>query len=330
MNIQPTRGRKKLYLIIIAFLALSGRAAAQDNTYPAEIERLLRLVPNLSRDSVGVRVLDSLASDYLSIDPKEALKWAQEEKKLAQEIDWQKGIAFAHSNIGLYHRETGNYAKALKHFDTAKAIMVEIGQEDKIGELLLNIGSVYLYQKNYEDAIQTTKKSLEAAKKEKDTSWIEDALHNIAFAYTGQKKFDLAQSYLDIALQSAEIRQDEEALILFYASKGSNYAELKNFPKAIHFQKKALDIAAKRGSKIDIALNTGNIGANMFHLLALSKPYKPDSFLPADRNKLLAKSIDYLREGVRLCKEMNYVRGITFFTDGLKQALKRQRSNNNK
>lgn len=316
----------RLFFASLLFVVLPAVSSAQALLGQARIDSLLQEAARVPADSDGVRLLDALSNDYQSIDPTQALYWAGRELALARRIGWPKGESFAHSNMGLHHRDAGRYTAAIAEFDTARVILESLHETRKVAELSLNLGSVYLYLKQYEPALRYTRASLAVAKSAGDLEWTETALCNIGLIYAGQRRYDESISYLQIALTSTEQRGDSAAAMMYTANLGSLYAEKHQFAEAIALELKALHVAERLGLRESVALYTGNIGANMCYLSHLGGRYKPDSLLPASRPLLLAKGIDYLCTALKLCQELGYKRGILHFGTVLQEARAVQRS----
>ncbi|WP_456376819.1 tetratricopeptide repeat-containing sensor histidine kinase [Lutibacter sp.] len=105
-----------------------------------------------------------------------------------------------HANIsGIYYLKA-NYDKAIEHSKIAAGYQKFLGNKDIEAGILNNLGSIYYMQGNYKEALETFQKALKIVgfgqekiqKNTRNSSYI-----NIAYAYSGLKKYKQAFEYQD-------------------------------------------------------------------------------------------------------------------------------------
>ena len=96
--------------------------------YPqtSEIDSLKNYISARSDDSLKVNALIALSGKYLGSDLQEAIRWGYKALDLAEEIDFQKGRAYAYKAIGLGNYYQANYPEAVVQFQNSLAVFDSI------------------------------------------------------------------------------------------------------------------------------------------------------------------------------------------------------------
>src|SRR5436190_20913378 len=121
--------KKLLLLILIICVEKQSWAQLQGQD---RIDSLLVQLPKATEDTNKVKLLIDLSHTYYSINPDEGLKFGKQGLKLAQKLDWKKGIGNSCRTIaGNYGYGKSEYAPALQYSLQALQQFREIG--DKLG-----------------------------------------------------------------------------------------------------------------------------------------------------------------------------------------------------
>jgi class 3 adenylate cyclase/Tfp pilus assembly protein PilF len=270
----------KLILFSICFFIINGILLAQDPNAPNE----------LLKDSVKVNALLKLGKENASEAPEKAIQYANEAIKLAEQIQYYKGKALGLKNIGIVYYNQAKDVEALDYWKQSLEIFKQI--KDEIGEanILNNIGAIYFNQKDLIKALEYYLQSLKLAEKTKDKLRILTALNNVGGVYFEKTAtHDKALTYFLKALPLSVELDDKEAVgttsvnlgeIYFvrnndslalkyfnqsarafnnstgspyaYNSLGKVYNRKGNHNLAINYHNKALGIAEKLNSSLDI------------------------------------------------------------------------------
>lgn len=91
-------------------------------------------------------------------------KYADLELALPQKINYEKGIAYALLNKGIYYWSVGEYNTALYHYKKSLKLMINSGIKRGESSCYLNIGQVYVDQGNYKDGAEYLLKGTELKK----------------------------------------------------------------------------------------------------------------------------------------------------------------------
>ena len=82
---------KNLLVLIVIAVCVQKQSLAQLEGQ-GRIDSLLRELPKAKEDTNKVKLLIDLSHTYYSINPDEGLKFGKQGLKLAQKLDWKKGI----------------------------------------------------------------------------------------------------------------------------------------------------------------------------------------------------------------------------------------------
>jgi len=149
--------------------------------------------------------LSNMATIYLyQSNFPQALNYYQQATKMLSQIpetdlhnyrDRKRDEAAIYGNIGLVYMETGDYAKAIDHFQ--KAIVAHGKLNNKMGIIpaLGNIGNVYNHQKNFGKAIFYATKSAKLADSLGDKVSYARETGNLASYYSQNGQYDLGLNY---------------------------------------------------------------------------------------------------------------------------------------
>ena len=146
-------------LIIIIIISSSYSASAYG---PDPIDSLKSLIPTLKEDTNKVNVLAKLCA-YLSLeDADDAMRYGKEALELAEELNFDRGKAYALNYIGrIYRLSLANPYEAIRHYKQSLEIFIEIG--DKKGEsiALITIGNIYIDQGMYDKGLDFYNETLQ-------------------------------------------------------------------------------------------------------------------------------------------------------------------------
>jgi len=297
----PERGhriRPMLWLILLPmfFFVISTVVAEK-----SKLEKLEKKLKSLPEDTNKVLKLDALIPLlYNEGDYNKAMIYALLQKNLAENLNFKRGIASSHANIGVIFFYTSEYNKALEHYLTALRLCEELGDKKRVSNLLLNIGSVYYQQGKHLNAIDFYSRALTKQVELKDSSGMASAmlgignifwqealyskaldqyfkalkiqevlghkndiaysLSNIGLIYQNQKKLDPAEKYFSEALKIQEENKDKNGIATSLSYIGINYNLKGEVLKAKNYFSKALKIQEEIGDKEGMANTLIEIG----------------------------------------------------------------------
>lgn len=278
--------KRETSFLFLGFFLITTIAFSQQH----QIDSLLIVLSKSQEDTNKVNTLNTLSDLVYRTDPIKAIIFGKEATKLAELLDYQKGLAFALKNIGLGYFVQSNYVEASIFWEQSLKIFESIQDETAAANVLSNMGSAYTYMGDDAKAIDYLLRSLKVAEKIGDSLRMATCLMNIGGIYSYiPETIDKALPYYQRALTISESINYSDGIgfslsdlgdyyfqkelydsALFYFERSLNYrgsidmaASLNNigkihavqgdFQSAIKYQKEALDIAEKIDGKLEMA-----------------------------------------------------------------------------
>ena len=148
--------KKFLFLVII-----TTNLQAQVDT-PESLQKELEKAPT---EEARVDLMNKLSHLYSQLSLESAEQLAHEALERAEAIDYQKGIAASYNNLGICHAIRGDYTRGLDYFITALRIREEQNDQLNVSHTLNNISRLFIYQKDFDKALEYSQKSIEVLQK---------------------------------------------------------------------------------------------------------------------------------------------------------------------
>jgi class 3 adenylate cyclase len=275
---------KKLFFLFIIFISLNGYA--QDS----KTDSLKALVQTTVADTAKVNLLNSISYNLFTSAPAEAIDYGKQALKLAEEINFKKGVAYALRNIGLGYYMQSNFPEVLNYWDQSLKVFESLGDKLGVSNLLNNLGAIYFNQGNDAEAIDFYLRSLRASEDIGDTLRIATALINIGGVYYNKmathgkalefylKAIPLSEKIGDkgaigtasINIGEIYLERNQDSIALNYFKKsydawlgtgrvpysltriGDVYSKRKLFQTALKYYNEAIDIAKKFEAKLEL------------------------------------------------------------------------------
>jgi PAS domain S-box-containing protein len=317
-------------------------------------DSLTRELAQKKEDSNKVNLLDKLSYTYSKFNPKEGISKAFDALELSEKLSWKKGIALANFDLSINYTALSEHTLALDFANKALRIYQETGNRNGVAATMANMALIYLVQSNYPKALEYSFNALKIYEEDYDEKNKTIVLENIGTIYQEQKKFpeamkyylaamqinkeagnktgiarnlgnigtiliytgsyDSALKYHNAALKVSEENGDKNSIQINLANIANVFLYQHDYLKALEYQKTALAISEELGHKSSIAINLGNIGETY---LAMAS-----DVASVRQNKMiyLTHAIQYLKQAIGLCSEINYSAPQLEFTNCLKDA----------
>ncbi|MDN4164313.1 tetratricopeptide repeat protein [Cytophagales bacterium LB-30] len=213
-----------------------------------------------AENEVRVNVLNELYKELRNAQPEKALSYAQEALQLAEKIDYPRGQANALNNLGVYHRNRGNYELAIDYYVRALKMHESIENTDGIALTMGNIGNLYSLKGDYDKALEYYNKTLNLIEANPDTVRLISIYNNIGNVY-----FDLGNNLMAIdyylrSLALYEKSNHPENTFDLLNSLGNIYFSQRNMDSAMWYFQQSLRVEQINGNKYAQALALNNIG----------------------------------------------------------------------
>lgn len=167
----------------------------------------------LGKEGLLLPQIDSLKNDlaYLYVnlafvynsaqEYEDAIPYFQKAADIYSEADNTKNAAVQLRNIGVIYRKLGNYSESIKFQLNSLNKFESIENIDGQVSCLMNIGNIYIFQKQAELSLPYYKKAYDMAQNQEDALIIADATNSYALGFDHYEKKDSALYYYLIAIE---------------------------------------------------------------------------------------------------------------------------------
>ena len=254
--------KAKIFLWFLFVCVISPPLCAQQNQ---KLDSLLKVYKNQKKDSLKVNTLAALYNTLLYNDPAAALKYAQEEYEVAEEINYKKGMAMALYHIGAYysnHDEIDSakyyYNQSLKEFEHLDNLEGQTDVKHGLAIIDYTLG-------NYNQALKVLQDNIEIySNKFIDSTGLAvtyDLIGTIN-TYKGNHNIALAETLKALKILEKIDKPIRKADALNHLAAIEFY--LGNYDKSIEFNQEALQIYKENNDKYYEAQALNDIG-NTYH-----------------------------------------------------------------
>ncbi len=192
-------------------------------------------------------------------EPGKAKKILFRALKKAEEIGSKPRISMLLGNIGTVYLDESKYQEALEYFQKDLSIG-KVAEPDTIDIPINNIGLTYLYQGNHKKAIEFFEKALRITERKSDKNGMARAMCNIGTAYHYQENLKEAAEFYERSIQISEEYGFKRISGAANGNIGSIYFMMDEYEKALKYFLKRLEIARELDDKFGIASALGNMG----------------------------------------------------------------------
>jgi signal transduction histidine kinase len=313
---------KNSFIIILLWL-ISSFAIAQN-----PIDSLQKALKNAKEDTNKVNSWLKLSSLFRFNDVKKSQEYTAQALKLAEKLNYNKGIGFAYVELGIAADIQGDYKKALYYYEKAEPVFqknnILRGQavvlqnramlyyyqadylkaqknyldalrvfeqiRDKVAEtaILNNLGALFEAKKDYPNALRYFLAAFKAKQKLNKPAALASTLNNIGNVYMSLNQIDTAKFYFEQALQNANQYNNKQSQAMALTNLGAVCFEQGKYENALQYHEKALKIDSLLQTDEGIGVNLINMGHNLLKL------------------KRYAESIKKLEQGLKIVEKIDY------------------------
>lgn len=218
-----------------------------------------------------------------------------------------------------------DHPAALDYLLKACNLYDDIGDKLNAAKTTARIGDIYNSQNDAGKAMEYLQKALQLYQELNDSVAIGHVSASIGKVHLGKQDYGSALTHFNKALTIFEKANKKHEISLIYSSIGSAHIGIKDYSSALAFYFKAMNLSRAIGNKYGEETAVGNIGEAY---LAMAKDrdliLKPDSLVPANKNVLLQKAVEYLLAGIVLCNETRNQAALAEFYPKLSEAYAMQ------
>ena len=168
-----------------------------------------------------------------------------------------------YSELGKCYNRTTNYSKALEsYFNIVEMEDIKCPISDK-ASAFGNIASIYQALGNYDKAYQFQMKGLAIHEKEKDNKGIGKDLYVLGTIFYYQKRYEQSLEYYLRSKEICDLLKINKRTYACLGALGSVYSKLGDNEKSASLSYEALELAKKMNYKTGIAYSQGNIASDL-------------------------------------------------------------------
>jgi signal transduction histidine kinase len=293
-----------------------------------KLDSLQKALKNAKADTNQVNILHKLSSAYRYNDAKKAQEYATQSLKLAEKLNYPKGIGFAYVELGISADIQGDYKKALDYYEKAEPIFQknqllrgqaavlqnramlyfyqadylkaqknyldalrifeQIKDQEAQAFTLNNLGALFEAKKDYPNALRYFLAAFQAKQKLNKPATLASTLNNIGNVYMSLNQIDTAKFYFEKCLQNANQYNNKQSQAMALTNLGAVDFAQGKYENALKNHEKALNIDSVLQSEEGIGVNLINIGHNLLKL------------------KRYAEGIKKLEQGLTIVEKIDY------------------------
>lgn len=250
------RSLKYLFLFVV-MLITNHHSYAQKKL----IDSVLILIKSPKQDTNLVNNYIFLCGEYRKFgDSEAALEYGNLALKLAKQLQYKKGCAYAYNNIGNIYSFRSEYPKALENYIASCKINEEMGNKKGVAACYTNIAYIYSSYNNYEDALKNYSTALKINEEIGNKKGIAQINNNIGTIYKTKGLYPAALEKFLTSLKIKEEVGDKKGIANSENNIGDIYFIQGNIGKALEHYESSLKMNEILQDQFGIAGAYYNIG----------------------------------------------------------------------
>ena len=226
-------------LLVLLLAVPSNPLLAQNNA----IDSLKSIVQTGQQDAERVAALNALSLELIQLEEFDQAKaYADEAITLANQLDFDRGKAYALKNKGLAEYYQSKYKEVLEYWTQSLQTFEAIQDTLGIANLALNLGVVYYDQGSLDKALDYYLQSLSFSEKLGDPLRITSALVNIGGVYSQMLDYDKALDYYQQVEQYLPNLNNLKIQSTYLMGIGEVYSKRDDNENALKYYREALAI----------------------------------------------------------------------------------------
>jgi len=282
-----------MFKTIVSFLIVLFSFSTHSQNNQQTIDSLLTVVhkskENSKKDSTYVKNLNLISENYFNLNQEKGIFYAKEGMKISKNLNWTKGIALSHLNLGTHYISKAEYSISAKHLKAAEKIFSEQNEYLLLAKVYNQFGvlnanragfgesmSYFFKALKYCEKIKPNEKNVKSdfnAEQLKTKNYIQaKAFLGIANMYNAIENYNKALLYYDKAIIAFKDCPNQlGSIAMCHASKGIVFGKQNRNKEAIKaFQLAEKDLRVQNNKSLLIYVNSWMgatyIGLNKYDL----------------------------------------------------------------
>jgi signal transduction histidine kinase len=221
--------------------------------------------------------------------------------KIYEEIMNKPGMADCYTCLSVGYSRMGNSAEALRFALERLKVITEMGDKNLLIGANNLVAGFYKGQSRFSEANKYFLTSLNISKEAGDKFGCTIRCMSIAGVYSLQGNYSEALNYYSLALTYAKEYENKSLIANVHAEIGNFYSDQSNFPEAVKNYQLALKLREEIGNKEVMTYSYNEIGK--FYSYYASQMNDPDS--SGFKQKLFSEAHAHLLNGHKLAEQIN-------------------------
>ncbi|WP_299521578.1 tetratricopeptide repeat-containing sensor histidine kinase [Winogradskyella sp.] len=194
-------------------------------------------------DSTKVDLSLMLINELYAIeDYNKALRYVNQTAKLAEQLNYTKGLAESTYYRALIYTERNDYYNAIDNYDKSRKYYLQISDTLGVAKVSNSIGLIEIKRGNYAVGLQNSLSAIDIFEKRGLIDELSSAYNNLAEAYFKTNQIDKA---IEFNLKALDVRKridDRNGIIVSTKNIADLYSLRKEHRKAIEYYEDVLDM----------------------------------------------------------------------------------------
>ena len=231
-------------LALLIHLGVQAQKKGQERT-----DSLLQVIRTDRQDTMKVRAMNVLATDWARAKPDSATALSQRALSLAKSIGYTRGIADSYFSTAQIYAIGLKFDDALKYYNEALKIYEQRQMNQWIGEASYAIGVIH-QRNSFDESIKMFEKALAAALKSPDKNLVGKIAFNMGNTYMRKGDYKTAPYYNELAAKYYGEAGNQTGLANTYIGNSRINKHNGNIKQAIRDSYNALRIYEKVDNKV--------------------------------------------------------------------------------
>jgi signal transduction histidine kinase len=270
------------------------------------IDSLTWRLKSAIEDTGKVRLLGKLSFQYYRFDTDSGIYYAEKAIMLAEQLNWDLGLAFSYNYLGTNYAVKGNYPKALEYFHKSLSKYTAIGDKQGVAFLCNNLGNFYRIRKEFPKAIEFIQKAIAININGNNKLDLAKNYNNLGSVYNLMANYPKSNDFYLRALSLAREINNQELVALLLTNIAENKSKMKDYCEALELGLEAIKISEELDADYDRAVYCGYV-AEIYFLIASDsvKVTRQCRYYFLDKHKDLLYAEKYLIISIQLLEKIN-------------------------
>jgi len=226
-------------LLTLAVCLISFSIFSQSEKIDELTVKLAYQNPDSTKVDMSLILINEL---YQIANYNKALLYVNQTSKLAEELNYTKGLAESSYYRALIYTERNDYFNAIDNYNKSRNLYLKISDTLGVAKVSNSIGLIEIKRGNYAVGLQNSLSAIDIFEKQYLKDELSAAYNNLAEAYYKTNQIDKAIEFNFKALEVRKQISDKKGIKTSTKNIAELYSILKEHRKSIEYYEKALDI----------------------------------------------------------------------------------------